>query len=396
MDIVLLGTDTAGKVVFEQTKTVVLSRHGAGVVSRYRFSPDELLTLSLPSSAKETEIRLVGQMGGEPGRYIYGVAFVDADPHFWPMEFPEPESFESASPPLLLECSLCHTQQLIEQHEIEEDVYAVNEYILRPCEPCGTSTPWKKAQVRLPTAAAAPPKTFQTSLEISPDFRPAGVPFANGNPARAGVTSAQGSAPSSSGFAPGSPAASHGESFELGLSVSPASTAESSLYSGASTLSEFAPLTDLQLNAAQASPAVAGSASTAVLSPPAHAAAPSVPQVAPPRDAVSGSASRGGATRELDANGRPVNKRRNVRIRVSFAACVRHSAHADEVVECENVSKGGVCFHSLRQYPPDSLIEIAAPFSPGETALFIRARVKRIEGLSGGLVFRYGVEYVKL
>ncbi len=68
--IVLLGTDTTGKMFSEETKTVVLSRHGAGVVSRYRFSPDELLTLRLPDSTKEAEIRLVGQIGGEPGRYI--------------------------------------------------------------------------------------------------------------------------------------------------------------------------------------------------------------------------------------------------------------------------------------------------------------------------------------
>jgi len=43
--IVLLGTDTAGKPFSEETKTVVLSRHGAGIVSRYEFAPDELLTL---------------------------------------------------------------------------------------------------------------------------------------------------------------------------------------------------------------------------------------------------------------------------------------------------------------------------------------------------------------
>jgi hypothetical protein len=99
--------------------------------------------------------------------------------------------------------------------------------------------------------------------------------------------------------------------------------------------------------------------------------------------------------RELDANGRPINKRRHVRIRVSFSACIRHPAHADEVVECENVSKGGVCFHSLQQYPLDSVMEVAAPFSPGEMTLFVPARIKRVEPLSGGKVFRYGVEYIK-
>ena len=54
-----------------------------------------------------------------------------------------------------------------------------------------------------------------------------------------------------------------------------------------------------------------------------------------------------------------------------------------------------MCFHSLQVYPLDSLIEVAAPFSPGETALFVPAQIKRVETLSGGLVFRYGVEYTR-
>src|ERR1700721_363861 len=84
--IVLLGTDTTGKMFSEETKTVVLSRHGAGVVSRYRFTPDELMTLRLPGSGKQAVVRLVGQIGGEPGRYVYGLAFVESDADFWPME----------------------------------------------------------------------------------------------------------------------------------------------------------------------------------------------------------------------------------------------------------------------------------------------------------------------
>src|SRR4029077_1856578 len=95
----------------------------------------------------------------------------------------------------------------------------------------------------------------------------------------------------------------------------------------------------------------------AVLQAPEPATAPAAGQTArptvKPQDVLA---------RELDASGRPINKRRHVRIRVSFSACVRHSAHADEVVECENVSKGGVCFHSLQLYELDSLIEVAAPY----------------------------------
>jgi hypothetical protein len=166
--IVLLGTDTTVKMLSEETKTVVLSRHGAGVVSRYRFSPDELLTLRPPDSTKEAEIRLVGQIGGEPGRYICGVAFVDPDPHFWPMEFPEPESFESVSLQLLLECSLCEARQNIEQHEIEEDVYSVNGNILRFCEICGTSLRWQKAQDEGELAAVPAPTKPSLGLPAPP------------------------------------------------------------------------------------------------------------------------------------------------------------------------------------------------------------------------------------
>jgi hypothetical protein len=101
------------------------------------------------------------------------------------------------------------------------------------------------------------------------------------------------------------------------------------------------------------------------------------------------------SARGVDANGRRVNRRKHMRIRVNFSACVRHAARGDEIVECVNVSKGGLCFHSRRQYAVDSLIEIAAPYSPGEAALFVVARIKRVEPLSGGQVFRYGVAYVK-
>jgi hypothetical protein len=37
--IVLIGSDLAGKIFSGQTKTVLLSLHGAGVLSRHQLSP---------------------------------------------------------------------------------------------------------------------------------------------------------------------------------------------------------------------------------------------------------------------------------------------------------------------------------------------------------------------
>jgi hypothetical protein len=352
LPVVLLGTDTTGKVFSEETKTVVLSRHGAGVVSRYRFTPDEILTLRLPDSAKEAVVRLVGQIGGEPGRYVYGLAFVEPDPNFWPMEFPPPESFEAVSRAILFECSFCQARQNVEEDDIEADVYSVLGNVLRFCAACGTSTPWKKALGEaIPAPAANPAKPNSNS--------PSPPPSASRPPLQA-------LAPS---FAP---------SFQPTLSAPdtlPPIEHESS-YSAASTISEFASLSEIQ-----DSPGVA--TATAVLQAPEPANHGMLPAAKPQVP----------LNREMDANGRRINKRRHVRISVSFLACVRHAAVADEIVECENVSKAGVCFHSVRQYALDSQIEVAAPFSPGEPSLFVPAQIKRIEPLSGGKVFRYGVEY---
>jgi hypothetical protein len=388
--IVLLGTDTTGKMFLEETKAVVLSRHGAGVVSRYRFSPDELLTLRLPDSNQEAEIRFVGQIGGEPGRYIYGVAFVEGDPHFWPLEFPPPESFESASSFILLECSLCQATQNVEQHEIEEDVYSVNGNILRFCENCGSSTPWKKpaAEAFLAPAAnpAMPPFRLPTSSSraVQSEFVRTSLPDR-------GKPNLSLPRPSPGSLKPVLRVPAFAASFEPAQSTSTAPAPDESLssYSGTSTISEVTDRSDRHLADIPASLAIASDTTVPPQAPEPGAASAARHAARPasrPADIL---------TRELDANGRPVNKRRHVRIRVSFSACVRHAAHTDEVVECENVSKGGVCFHSLQQYELDSLIQLAAPFSPGETALFVPGRIRRVEALSGGQVFRYGVEYVR-
>lgn len=350
--IVLLGTDTTGKVFSEETKTVVLSRHGAGIVSRYVFAPDELLTLRLPGSTEEAEIRLVGEIGGQPGSYIYGVTFVDPDPHFWPLEFPPPEPFEKAGRRLALECSLCRTRQNVEQHEIEEDVYSVNGNVLRYCARCGVSTPWTKAlgePAPIPDAGPAQNYSDSSTPLVEQYFEPIfSLPLSSPSAVRPA-------------FRP--------------LSIpDQASIAHTAKDLSASLESPGLPYPPSQASAIALLSSPEPGTPVTLLTPP-----EAVAQAVPPR--------------KLDANGRRVNSRLHMRIRVTFNACVRYPGLADEIVECENISKGGLCFHSRVQYSLDSLLEVAAPYSPGEPALFVPARIKRVEALSGGKVFRYGAEY---
>src|SRR5215470_16721107 len=92
--ILLVGSDIEGKVFSENTKTVLLSRHGAGIVSQYKLSAEQELILRRLDTNKETEVRVVGQIGVEGEVYTYGVAFLDPTNNFWGIRFPAPSEEE--------------------------------------------------------------------------------------------------------------------------------------------------------------------------------------------------------------------------------------------------------------------------------------------------------------
>ena len=348
LPIVLLGTDTSGKVFAEETKTVVLSRHGAGVLSKYRLAPDEVLTLRLRGSAKEADVRLVGKIGEESGSSVYGLAFVEPNLEFWQMDFPPPEEFEPGRREISLQCTFCHCQQTVQHDEIEEDVYAVNERVLRFCRTCGISTPWIQtrgdaALESIPAIQATSPAPLPASSasQLLPRLV---VSSANSVEARGGAVTASLAAPSEF---------------------------RRSAYSGAALETVTTALEQI---------------------------APPQPErpYSEPAESLSKSllAKPKPTSRPLDSLGRPVNRRKHLRVRVKFSACVRHPELGEEIVECEDVSKGGLCFRSKRKYAPGTTIEIAAPFSPGEAALFLSAKIQRAEPLGESQFFRYGAAYL--
>ena len=122
----MVGSDTEGKVFSEETKTVLLSRHGAGIVSRYKLSAEQELILRRLDTNKEAEVRLVGQIGVEGEVYTYGVAFLDTTNNFWGMNFPAPSEAEKRLRRVSLECGSCQTQETVEQSDLESDVYRIN------------------------------------------------------------------------------------------------------------------------------------------------------------------------------------------------------------------------------------------------------------------------------
>jgi len=311
--VLLLGTDTSGRVFSEETSTLVLSRHGAGILSHNKLAPDERLTLRQVGFSPEAEARLVGQIGQQGDAYVYGIEFTDSNINFWQIEFPLANLLSDPPAGLMLECSLCGSRQAVRQSDIEADVYAVNDSILRYCESCGISTNWRDAKPGAPLPPAQPV--------------PAHSPLALPEPVLA--------------------------------------VANSSLLNAAIHQIEI-----------ELDPCVRQTAAScaAVLDLPATNA-PSASAAARP-------------------GGNGVNRRRDVRTSVKFTACVRQTVSGDEIVECDDISKGGASFRSRRNYEQDSLIEIAAPYSPGGHAIFVSATIKHVDELPARL-FRYGVAYIK-
>ena len=278
--ILLVGSDMDGKVFSEETKTVVLSRHGAGIVSQYVLSAEQELIPRRRDTDKEAEVRIVGQLGSHGESHTYGVAFLDAEMDLWGVDFPSMTDSEKEASRVLLQCCSCKAREVVQQSDMESDVYLVNEGIIRFCRKCGSSTIWKRA------AGDAAGET---------------VPPENTPP-------------------------------EAAQRAEPVET----------------------LPVASPDPAP-------------------VPQTA----------------------ARTENRRKHVRTRVNFQACIRTHTFGDDIVTCEDISRGGLRFKSRKQYVEKTEIEVAAPYTPGTPDIFVRAQIVRVVELKQEGRFRCGVRYAK-
>ncbi len=324
--ITLVGSDIEGRVFSEQTKTVLLSRHGAGIQSTYKLSAEQELVIRNEESNKETEARVVGQIGSDGDTYIYGVAFLDHKINFWGIDFPDLSETEKRASKTLLECSNCRTREMADHSDLASDVLAVNDGIVRYCKKCGSSTLWK--------LAAASGESSEETL---------------GEPDTLGL-----------------PAAPH----VWGAAERPSVPREKpSAFAGAAWMQ-----TETRGSAPTLEPATAQ---------------PSAPDVLPataPAVVLSGT--------RVPAKERE-NRRKHARMRVNFKACVRRPNLQDDIVTCEDMSRGGLRFKSSQKYFEKTLIDVAVPYSPGDQAIFVPAQIMYVQELPEQKLYRYGVMYLR-
>lgn len=146
--ILLFGTDADGRVFTEETNTVVLSLHGAGIVSHERLIPEQELILRWNEAGRETEVRVVGEIAQQDAWHTYGVAFVDENLDFWEMEFPETTTWQERPAVLWLECGGCRGIVELLNGDFEYDICAIHGGLTKYCEECGLLTVWRKPDDR--------------------------------------------------------------------------------------------------------------------------------------------------------------------------------------------------------------------------------------------------------
>jgi hypothetical protein len=302
--ILLIGSDIEGRIFSEETKTVVLSRHGAGITSEHKLSAEQEIIVRCVDSGKEAEARVVGQIGLQDETYIYGVAFLDPELNFWGLDFGELTEAEKQASRAVLQCGSCDLCETVDHSDLEADVFAINRSAVRYCKRCGSSTVWTLA-------------TGEASASAAGAAEPARSP------------------------------------------------------TGAKSVAE-ADLPDADLTyAGEPDPPDAR------------------PVVAPPPTAKSATPA------SLTPQSRPEDRRKHARAKVKFKACIRRAGMPDEVVSCEDMSRGGLRFKSKKQFFEKAMIEVAVPYSPGGQSIFVPAQIVYVHETPGEGVFHCGVAYTK-
>src|SRR5215471_4400747 len=111
------------------------------------------------------------------------------------------------------------------------------------------------------------------------------------------------------------------------------------------------------------------------------------------------SLSEGAAAESVAGHANPeeriVPRRNRTRVKARVLACIRRRGFAEEVVVCEDLSKGGLSFRSRDQYAEGSRVEVAVPFTPGTGAIFVPIRIVFSQAIPTAGLHRHGASYIK-
>jgi hypothetical protein len=95
------------------------------------------------------------------------------------------------------------------------------------------------------------------------------------------------------------------------------------------------------------------------------------------------------------AEERVIPRRNRTRVKARVLACIRKRGFQEEIAVCEDLSKGGISFRSRNQYPEGSRVEVAVPFTPGSSAIFVPIRIVFSQAIPSAGLYRHGASYIR-
>jgi len=159
MPIEVSGADAIGKSFCDNSRTLIVSLHGAKILLTRKLAPDQEIIIRCLETGKEGACRVVGHITEDAEGYTYGVSFLDENVNPWGIEFPPPSEAENAIGRVVLECSRCHTRELAYLEGYELEVLQARQSLSRRCGRCNDTSIWKKpfAQELAPEGSPPPP-----------------------------------------------------------------------------------------------------------------------------------------------------------------------------------------------------------------------------------------------
>ena len=162
MPVRVSAVDATGQKLSEQGHTLTISRYGATIVLNRQLVPG--LHLTIRTSNGESSAVLLGQIGGQSGVHVYGIAFLEQSVNLWAIRFPPLAESESGLVRLLLACSVCKASEVVHLNELETDVFEGSQNLPRSCSQCNTWTIWVQIPSELPAElSGAQPKILPES-----------------------------------------------------------------------------------------------------------------------------------------------------------------------------------------------------------------------------------------
>ena len=367
--ILLFGHDEEGHTFSEHTHTVVLSLHGAGILSSHRFTPEQELILRVEETNREAEVRVVGEIATDGNLHTYGVAFLNKCPDLWQLEFPQQPMPDGQSSVLPLECGACGRRIEVAHGEFEYDIGQIHGGLTRHCSQCGTLTVWRRVDGKGPAFADdAIPEDKPPKPQV---VREGGILAQERRFAASEIRSS---------------ASRHSTHFN-----------DPFLRQGKSAMDATKPgwrddrppeeIAGPADGIPREGPNFSGLAQEEGVQTPERMVEPTLeeveeqPVVAPTPE---------------HARDPGVERRHRARAKVNFFACVKTPQFGLDIVTCLDMSKGGVGFRSRHQYRQEMRIQIAVPYSPevkDAPAIFVSGRIANVRKMDE--MWRYGVEFLK-